>query len=81
MTTQTVKLNKEKVGFLPKDLQKSWAGVDVFVSADEERITISRLPESARTLEELEPVLREIGKKITQQDIDDAVREVRVGQT
>lgn len=80
MTTQTVKLNKEKVDFLPKDLQKSWAGADVFVSADERYITISRLQRPGRTLKELKPVLKEIGKEITPQDIDEAVAAVRAEQ-
>lgn len=81
MTTQTIKLNKEKVDFLPRELQKAWEGADVFVTANAQSITISRLQQPrARTLEELKPVLKEIGKEITPQDIEDAIREVRAEQ-
>jgi len=78
MTTQTIKLTKP-VDFLPKNLQDSWQGVDALMSVDEDRIIINRV-RSTPTLSELKPALKEIGKDITQKDIDDAVREVRAEQ-
>lgn len=80
MTTQTVKLNKEKVDFLPKELQKAWEGADVFVTANEQSIVFSRMrqpePEFWKTWEKL----KQAGSDITEQDIDDAVRDVRAGK-
>lgn len=79
MTTQTIKL-KNGIINLPQELKKSREGADVFVSADERYITISRLQRPGRTLKELKPALRELGNMITPEEIDEAVREVRAEQ-
>ncbi len=75
MATQTIKL-KNGVIDLPRELKKSWEGAQVFMSASQNSIFINRI-QGAPSLKDLEPKLQALGKMITQEEIDDAVREVR----
>lgn len=78
MTTQTIKLKNGAID-LPRELQNSWEGADVFISASKDSIVINRV-QPAPSLKDLEPKLRALGKMITQEEIDEAVREVRAEQ-
>ncbi|MBI2050742.1 MAG: hypothetical protein HYT31_02960 [Parcubacteria group bacterium] len=80
MTTQTVKLDKDKVDFLPKDLQKSWEGADVLMISSEDMITLKRVPEPEPEFWKTWKKLKSAGRGITAKDIDDTVREVRSGR-
>ena len=80
MTTQTVKLDKSKVDFLPKGLQKAWTGVNVFVVSSEDTITLKRVREPEPAFWRTWKQMKSASSGITQKDIDEAVESVRAGQ-
>ncbi|OGY91526.1 MAG: hypothetical protein A3H70_05365 [Candidatus Komeilibacteria bacterium RIFCSPLOWO2_02_FULL_48_11] len=64
---------------LPRELKKSWEGAQVFMSTSQNSIIINRI-QSTPSLKDLRPKLQALGKMITQEEIDDAVRDVRAEQ-
>ncbi len=74
MTTQTLQFENRTMT-LPRSAPRAWKDAKVSVRMTDDSIVIYKV--GAPTLADLEPKLREIGKRITQKDIDAAVRAVR----
>ena len=61
---------------LPAELRKTWKGMPIFLIVSGDTLTVKRMGPPP-TLGELKPILKEVGKRVTQKDIDKAVAEAR----
>lgn len=74
MRTKTAKV-KNGVITLPKELRKTWGEAEVYVSAGRDSIFIKKF--ARPSLSELRPKLKALGKRISEKEIEEAIREVR----
>lgn len=77
MITQTTKIKEGKI-LLPPEARKDWKDAEVFVKTSEDTIVIKKIKKTPfwETWEKM----RKAGKKITQEDIKNAVTWARRSQ-
>ena len=61
---------------LPKELQKTWKRTQIFITGDKETLTIKKITKP--TLSNLRPKLKQLGKIISQKDIEKTIQETRI---
>ncbi|MBZ1348451.1 MAG: hypothetical protein KYQ20_01650 [Candidatus Nealsonbacteria bacterium] len=78
MANQTAKVKNGTIT-LPKGLQKSWKGADVFIDVSRDTISIKRLTKSALSLKEMMDELRRAARKtrLSKKETEKAIQSVR----
>lgn len=78
MTTKTARIKNGSVA-LPKELQKSWKGADVYISGGPDTISIKRLSRPRLDLQEMLNEFRQAAKKtnLSQKTTAGALRKAR----
>lgn len=78
METSTITKVRGGTIAIPREIQKSWAGADIYLRFSDNSVIIKKISAPKKLFEKKTvAALKELGKKISQKDIQDAVKWAR----